>query len=64
MVAEGAALGLGLTDPRAVGRRLPGLAETLKEGGILWTQRRTSGGTLHSFRKTSGVKLTIFTNDE
>lgn len=64
MIAEGAALGLGLTDPRAVGRRLPGLAETLRKEEVLWISRRTSAGTIHSFRKTSGAKLTIFTNDE
>lgn len=64
MVAEGSALGLGLTDPRAVGRRLPGLAETLKEEGVLWVQRRTSAGTLHSFRRTSGALPSTSTNDE
>ena len=64
MVAEGAALGLGLTDPRAVGRRLPGLVETLKGGEIVWTQRRTSAGTLHSFRRTSGALPSTSTNDE
>ena len=64
MIAEGAALGLGLTDSRTVGRRLPGLAETLQKEGILWTQRRTSGGTLHSFRRTSGALPSTSTNDE
>ena len=62
--AEGAAISCGLTDPRTVGRRLPGLAETLQKEGILWTQRRTSGGTLHSFKRASGARFSIFTNDE
>ena len=64
VLAEGAALGLGLTDSRTVGRRLPGLAETLQKEGILWTQRRTSGGTLHSFKRTSGALPSTSTNDE
>lgn len=62
--AEGAAISCGLTDSRTVGRRLPGLAETLQKEGILWTQRRTSGGTLHSFRRTSGALPSTSTNDE
>ena len=64
MIAEGAAISCGLTDSRTVGRRLPGLAETLQKEGILWTQRRTSGGTLHSFRRTSGALPSTSTNDE
>lgn len=64
MIAEGAAISCGLTDPRAVGRRLPGLVETLKKEGVAWTQRRTSVGTLHSFKRASGARFSIFTNDE
>ncbi len=57
MLAQGAGLvhRLGITDPRAVGRSLPGIADKLRAAGIEWRRRTRDGKSIHEFfpRETS-----------
>lgn len=51
LLAEGQALvnSPGLTDPAAIGRRIPELQTVLAAEGIFWQRRTKDGRTLHSF---------------
>lgn len=51
MLAQGAGLvpRLGIADPRAIGRSLPGIADKLRAAGIEWRRRTKNGMAIHEF---------------
>lgn len=59
MLAEGAGLVdcSEITDPRSIGKRLPGIEARLLDSGIRWTKQTRNGVSMHSFRRNAPLTL-------